>query len=217
VTKSGKKPTKAQRLFRSKEGRTREEHLKWVDDVLRETSIGVTQFEGWLRSLAETAASISLQGMSVDPAQVAVFWIRLYGALREIRARFQRGAEQASPEWKVRYATMLAQMDAVAGALTKDEKVYLDYRRQVECHPLQHAFAAMGEHGGERITVEVRLFGIEMPRAEWDATIQRVLDADGKDEHAIGVRVASHLHPHLGRLLSAYREFAAMLPRYPRR
>jgi hypothetical protein len=209
-----KETTKAQRLFRLKEGRTREEHARWVDEVLRDTSIGVTQLESWLRSLVETAASISLQGMRVDPAQVAVFWIRLYGALREIRARFRRGVEQASPEWKVRYETILAQMEAVAEALSQDEKVYLDYRRQVECHPLQRAFAPMGEHGGERIAVDVKLLGIEMPIDDWTAAVKRVL-IGGTTEHTIGVMMASRLHPQLGKLLSAYREFTSMLPRYP--
>jgi hypothetical protein len=108
-----------------------------------EANAGVLVPQQMLQWVGATLAVTERLAAEADPdaAVASVFWIRLYGTLKDLAEVLSRHemltrafAAPDSPDGAVLEGVMslLAQLRA---ELSEEELVYLQYRRHVECHP----------------------------------------------------------------------------------
>lgn len=129
---------------------------------------------------------------NVRPEIVSVFWTGVYGVMVDVRRhvddlratlislnepvlkRFGLDASQ------IRYLDAIVEsIDRLHGAFDQDELEYLEYRRHVECHPLQHAYEITVRNGAiidrtRKLTNRAWSFEDE------DAAVRRVLRKHGR-------------------------------------
>ena len=180
------KQTKRQRAGNALSADEREE-LK--ADILRHGNIMGPQIRNWIRDAGHITGLVA----NGESDLVPVFWIRLYGILNDVaeivarQAEFLESMGKEAPEC----SRMEEAIDGLAKVFTDDELVYLQYRRHVECHPLQTAYRLDLTSKGLKDRVAQRLASKpSMTVAETDAAIDRVLTKFGIRETEIAIDFA---------------------------
>lgn len=100
------------------------------------------QLAQWVGNTAWCADQL-VEPSTACQSVAALFWIRLYGTLCDVRKALRRHqalhSDAGVPEDHL-LAAAAGALDAITDNLTQEELLYIDYRRQVECHPVQDAY-----------------------------------------------------------------------------
>lgn len=166
--------------------------LEALEDYARDTSVYQAQVAQWVGYCMECADTVAKGGA---PASVrAAFWITTFGILVDLRRRLARFNKQAaSPRFRHVYGQMLVAIDGVLAPLSRDERLYLEYRRHVDAHPFQSAYETLNSEGVQQSTFRSRLLEAELPLTDARAALGRVIRAANVDEAAIAMSVARRL------------------------
>jgi hypothetical protein len=98
--------------------------------------INSKQQMNWLVDAARVTKLVAAGNLDLAP----IFWIRLYGILHEIYARIARHnafAIQNGAKPVQLLVDFLKAVDALSAVFSDDERIYIQYRRDVESHPVQ--------------------------------------------------------------------------------
>lgn len=196
-----------------------QEERRYFQDVVRNANTLGPQCADWIRDFGRITRMVAAGDRNVIP----IFWIRAYGILADIAemvddslkvmneqlALLRRGAadlpstvlaEELGAVTRVRRA-----IKAIAAAFNDDELAYLQYRRHVECHPLQNAYRLQLKREELRDTVHHRLLGRVMTVDETEAVFIRLLRKYKLNEDNIAIDFA-------GRALNLIAELEAAAP-----
>ena len=117
---------------------TPEEWRRLSEDIdVNSETVFPKQMLQWARG---TQAIAERMAEGPDDAVAALFWIRLYGLLKDLAAvvkRHQALADVFPGDDARLLGQIVSALDLVRSALSEDELVYLQYRRQTECHFFQ--------------------------------------------------------------------------------
>jgi hypothetical protein len=173
----------------------------------------------------------AIRNGSAEPRGIfqSVFWIRLYGALTEIRDRFDRfpglrdsiPATSAYHRWAAAGAEVFDACSAIRESLSDDELVFAAFTRHVHAHVYQEGFeynlergsAATKQRSAVRGSTMVRPVRRHIPVDEVHAIVDRVHAAHGHDESRIAAAFAEKVSPAvegLDRAMSNLAEVIAM-------
>lgn len=189
-------------------------HQLSVNDTQRLTSAIVERGDiraqlalQWVQTLERAARQLASAGgvMAVDTQ--TVFWIRLHGVLTEVGGWFDDVYDLGSRDRHV-LATRGALHDLRA-ALDEDERLWLHYRRDTECHVWQESYEL--QLGGKGKLKEQRMFpllGRTLHVDEIDRRLRALLRQHNWNEPAMAVAFATKLQARIATVLSA------MLPLY---
>jgi hypothetical protein len=153
------------------------ERRRRIGAVALNGTVHSRQEMGWLRDAARVAKLVADGNTDLAP----VFWIRLYGIVREVYERlFESHAFRAQigalPNPDI--VEFLAATEKVAALFSDDERLYIQYRRDVECHPLQNAYEFKVGKKGQAIETFRHTFlakQVSVTLADFDAAVGRVL------------------------------------------
>lgn len=101
----------------------------------------------WARCTLEYAQSVQRDGPTFEPAQCGIFWLRLFGVLVDL-AKYLAGVGGGGPA--------LAAVEGVRAALTTDELVWTQYRRDSEGHVIVNAYAPLLGDGKPRDGLRIK-------------------------------------------------------------
>lgn len=157
----------------------------------------------------------------------SVFWIRLYGALTEIRDRFDKfpglraliPATSAYHRWAAAGAEVFDACMAIRESLSHDELVFAAFTRHVHAHVYQEGFeydlepgnAETGQRGAVRGSTMVRPVRRHIGVDEVHAIVDRVHTAHGNDESRIAAAFADKVGPAVERLDRAMSTLAEVI------
>jgi hypothetical protein len=110
------------------------------------------QMERWVCETARIASEVGeTKSGTPDVDQITVFWIRAYGTLADLRkelaeslklmndAHLPRSRENVRRHFEP-LERVISLIDETKALFDDDEKLYFEWRRHTECHPLQHAY-----------------------------------------------------------------------------
>jgi hypothetical protein len=155
----------------------------------------------------------------------SVFWIRLQGAITEIRERFEWFSElrdslsQGSPSrpWAAAGAEIFDASEAIRAALSEDELVYVAFARATHAHVYQDGFEYAIEPSGQprqrgaiRRKTKVRALGRAVNVDEAHQIVNRIHLAHGNDESKIALAFAQKVASSVERLDHAIEAFDAI-------
>lgn len=157
----------------------------------------------------------------------SIFWIRLYGALTEIRDRFDKfpGLRASIPttsayhRWATAGAEVFDACTAIRESLSHDELVFAAFLRHVHAHVYQEGFeydlepgnAETGQRGAVRGSTMVRPVRRHIGVNEVHAIVDRVHVAHDHDESRIAAAFAAKVGPGIERLDRAMSELAVVI------
>jgi hypothetical protein len=153
------------------------ERRRRIRESLLNINIHSRQELDWLVDAARVSKLVAEGNADLAP----VFWIRLYGILHEIYERLfasntfavQNGATPTAS-----IAEFLGAIEQVASLFSDDERIYIQYRRDVECHPLQLNYEfQVNKSGGTRERFHHKLLAKTVPVSleEFSSATKRVL------------------------------------------
>jgi hypothetical protein len=185
--------------------------------------IRVKQVSQWVTNLFEAARLLQDGGAGATNYVATTFWLRLWGTLAELDEYFQTGTmDEQFKKWGINPPLMVVFVEGmkraayecigdVRRAMSKDEVIYAEYRRQVEAHPFQDSFRHVhnrNKSGFRAATTIQMLGGEEIPVADADAAIVRVITTAKFDELQIAVTLAKKLAAPLAALHRATTKYA---------
>ena len=133
----------------------------------------------WLIDTARVAKLVAKGNADLSP----VFWIRLYGVLNEMYGRLAASHESslrigANPHLGI--VRFLEEVSVLYAHFSDDELLYIQYRRDVECHPLQFNYErTVNKKGSARGSFKHKIFQKDAPVTleDFSAAIKRVLSS----------------------------------------
>jgi len=116
-----------------------DEHIRFLTDAKKQSNIIGPQLADWLAHSVRVTKAVASGNTELIP----VFWIRVYGILADIRDKLVRHLELApsAGESTAIMQPVQSAISALADVFSEDELIYLQYRRHVECHPLQEHYS----------------------------------------------------------------------------
>lgn len=169
----------------------------------------------WIASAVSLARRVARES---SPEETALFWVRACGVVVDLRAEHAASVaklrvglqhlftDPAAAPLVSKYETLARAFDAAVDVLADDEKIYLEYRRHVECHPLQSGYRVRrGKKGAIVQEVKSNLLGRNLPHQESQEMLRRVLLRHAIDEPAIARHFAARLEPRLSAIEVAAR------------
>jgi hypothetical protein len=114
--------------------------------------------------------------------QAGYFWIFLYGVLHDIHDDMTGMVKFAQDNGSG--SAKIDEVERLATLFTDDEKLYLQYRRDNECHPVQQNYEfLMNGKGVIRQTFKATLLmRVPISIRDFRAVVRRSLAASGNDE-----------------------------------
>jgi hypothetical protein len=142
--------------------KTSEDRRRILEDIQKNGGdIWAGQFLGWLGDAARvTEAVAAMASQALRHADtIAVFWIRTYGVLTDVRRAMerQRGTLVQLDGDLMPYARrtyleplnrIIELIEDIRAAFDTDELLWLEYRRNVECHPWQDKYRLRTKRDG---------------------------------------------------------------------
>ncbi len=154
--------------------------------------VHATQERQWIRDAYHYTKKVGEEGRETSAEARSVFWIRLLGVLDEVRDHIDGqvnflGTLEARAGGTSRFLaplkTLLQSIDSVRGAFTEDELLYIQCRRDVECHPWQYSYRLrLGKKG---LREERVVFGRTWKIDEANVALRKLLRRYSVDERAI--------------------------------
>jgi len=174
-------------------------------------NIAAQQIFQWTSRAKRSTTSVA--SGELHPDVVAVFWISVYGVMTDVREHFVQQRETLASTDEAILRTfgltksitsdldrIIDTIDATCSAFSEDELAYIEYRRHVECHPLQRSYE-ITVRDGAIIDRPRKLTKRSWTYEEEDAALRRVIRAYGRrhirglDEAAIAQVFARRLVP----------------------
>lgn len=187
------------------EGAISDDTRRHLRDRLTFMDVEARQTWQWIDATVDRCQTVAAE---VEPAPdtVAIFWVRTAGTLIDLRGRL--GATVADwTKMAAGRAGVLAHVAPLAGvvdalndaraALADDEAFYLEYRRHVECHPLQDRYRLKIRKGRLDDKVSSRILGRSVTHAESERMLGGILRRHGINETWIAIELARRLAPKL--------------------
>ena len=206
------------------------------DDVLWEGALGPAQILNWTKHAHLCAYEITTQRDKAPHGSVAIFWVRLYGILKDLDQFLEKriaAATKPDPEIDAHFAKVgrkrssepnpsMVKMRGVIAELRKlfddDDLLWLEYRRHVDAHPFQNAYSRLDGQGKDRTTFKSKLLG-NLPLVDVKRRLQAFI-AKRQDERLLAVHFATRAVNHLAGLAAVAVEMdapvRAMRARLPR-
>ena len=131
----------------------------------------------WLLDAAHLAKLVADGNLDLAP----LFWIRLYGILHEMYEKVSHSntfATQIRGKPIQSMVDFLKAVDAVAALFSADERIYIQYRRDVESHPIQRNYEFKVNNQGRSIeSFHHKIMNQKVPVAleEFTAAVRRLL------------------------------------------
>ncbi len=126
------------------------ERSRRIREIAINADIRTEQRMNWISDAARVARAVSEGNTDLAP----VFWIRLYGILHEIYDSVRELHDAAldfGARPDVRAVTLLDEIKRLASLFSDDELLYIQYRRDVECHPVQNAYELRFDKKGDAV------------------------------------------------------------------
>lgn len=139
--------------------------------------INSKQQMNWLVDAARVSKLVA--GGNIDLAPI--FWIRLYGILHEIYGRVSRNsafAIQIRGKPIQQMVDFLKAVDELSALFSADERVYIQYRRDVESHPIQVNYEFKVDSKGRSVeTFQHKIMNQKVPVTleEFTVVVRRLL------------------------------------------
>jgi hypothetical protein len=168
------------------------ERQRRIQEIATKSSVQSTQRRQWVADATAIGKDVAHGNTRLAP----IFWIRLYGILHDLHKQTTSlqdavTAIGASPSGSL--GSMLSSIEDLGRLFSQDELAYIQYRRDVECHPVQeHYELSIAKNGAIRESLTLKLLGNERPSstAEFRAAITRVL-ATASSEPALAQAFAA--------------------------
>jgi hypothetical protein len=144
------------------------ERRRRLREIDRRTFVQSRQRMGWLVDAARVSKLVADGNTDLAP----VFWIRLCGILNELYDKLLKNHTLAVLTGAKPYSDIvefLGAIESLAASFSDDERIYIQYRRDVECHPVQDNHASDG-FNHKLLAKEARI-GLE----EFRAAVGRVV------------------------------------------
>jgi hypothetical protein len=159
----------------------------------------------WVEETQNLADKAIREGLS--PFEAAMFWIRLFGVLHDLRGHWRRRAaedDSEPPQGELalgdQLRTIAACSDELLNVLSEDERIFLEYRRDYEAHPVQDAYHIRVTPKGLKTTRNFKLLDVASRELdEIEAVMDRAVERD--DDAAIARKLAAKIAAPLARLL----------------
>jgi hypothetical protein len=203
-------------------GEITDEQIRYCNERRGSHDVEARQRYNWVANLAQVVDKIAQSGEAADWPYLSLFWMRLHGLIAEMRSDWldslramgidpstytpSRGSLLAGR------IELLRAIDAVVAALSEDERIYADYRRQTEGHPTQDSYAVRWNKQKAKINDRrtIPTIGRQFAVAELDAAVRRVFaqyrHASGRSkEDAIAVAFARKVQEPLQLVLAIMR------------
>lgn len=172
IPEAGATPTQ-----RADAKRSCSERRRSIGEASRRAEVNSTQEMNWLVDAARIVKLVADGSADLAP----MFWIRLYGILHEIHARLTnlvQVAVESGARPSPLFAAFLAEVVALSALFSEDELIYVQYRRDTECHPIQNAYEfKINGTGRTRDQAAIKMLGTRKPLtlAELNSAVRRVL------------------------------------------
>lgn len=147
--------------MKTKNTLTKEEEYKLKLSKIKKEPIEEMQYAGWVVDL-KLVADVFLGKSIIKPYDYppAVFWIRLHGAITEVRAFYIKDemnqAERRGRNNYRRIKEVNVLFDKLLNKLSEEEIVVIDNYRQTNCHAIQSLYDLGIKKGKLRDTYTVR-------------------------------------------------------------
>jgi len=185
-------------------------HSLWLRDTFAEIFGVKKRLAAWALVTREQAEALCQQPST---ASIIAFWLRMHGLLIDVRAWASKGEEDLG---EVNFDHPLIPLNrrlvdslaALHSALTHDELLFIEFRRDYHAHPFLHAYTHASQKGGQILTdYKPRITGQVVSREEVRQSVTRVLDAHGSEE-AVAVAIAQRTLPLLIEVAQALESYA---------
>lgn len=174
----------------------------------------------WVTNLAAVCRAIS-EGRAQPPSLfAAVFWIRLYGVITDLRDRFRKASELhamlvgngKSLPLLISGAEVFSACTAIRDCLSDEELVFAAFLRHGHAHVYQDGFEYSVERGNPaapalRTKTFVGTTGKHSSIEDVHAIVNQVMADHGNDDSAVALTFAKKLWPGISRLVDAMNTF----------
>jgi hypothetical protein len=173
-----------------------DEKARLFSDILRNSRIIGHQMADWIRDTARVTQLVANSNTDLIP----IFWIRLYGVLADVADQIDKVCDNPEHARQIlathEFAAALRVRNAItniASVFNEDELVYLQYRRHVECHPLQNAYRIRVAGKAFQDSVHHRLLDKAMTVEDSDAACVRLFAKHGLSESRVAINFAQRV------------------------
>jgi hypothetical protein len=138
----------------------------------------------------EDAAAITKRVADGEIILAPIFWLRLFGILHDMYDKLLRAERWSLGQgfrFDPRISAFMREVEALSAVFTEDERLYIQYRRDVEAHPIQVAYEFRIDGAGkakEAVTTKITAKKLPVTLDEFRAAMGRVL-ATAKHETGI--------------------------------
>lgn len=156
-----------------------EERRKTMRESSINASVNSRQYLEWVADAARISRQVAEGNTDLGP----VFWIRLYGILYDVYGYLDKQTRfLTSIGFKNLPQTVVfvKSIEDLAALFSADEQIYIQYRRDTECHPVQKAYEfSIGQNGHILDQYFLKMLGKKTQVAKDDmrATALRVIKA----------------------------------------
>lgn len=176
------------------------------EDAIHQTLTRPVSVYQWAQSAARCAKQI-VRTRGASEAWNALYWVRTYAVLTEMRKRSEDMTKSLSD---TAHEAVVTAIEAIRTCFSEDELLYLEYRRHVECHLVQDGYRLQLDEEGKVIELRRRkLVGRDVTHDDTIAAIKRTLRR-GKSEHRIVVDFATRTLAALQKLAPLVRDEAEL-------
>lgn len=173
----------------------------------------------WTRSLRRITRALVLGNAEPLDMFEDMFWIRLFGALTDLRKDFAKVAKvyadevpkpeaghahasESRREWLRSAHRVHEAIEAIRAALTRDELTFVEYARATAAHATQASFRyAVETPAPTKRTLRrrhtLRLLGVALPLDEIYAACDAVVAEHGGTESEVARALATKVSPHV--------------------
>lgn len=163
----------------------------------------------WVQNLARIANELVARGTNTSIDTQAAFWIRLHGVLVEVGGNYEYLGNLIGTEPTGDNASCaLVVRDAIRAtrdALDEDERIWLHYRRDTECHVVPEAYELAVKNGKLKEQRRFALLDQTIHVDLFDKRVRAFLRKYDVNEPAIAVAFAKRLAPLIANILVAMR------------
>jgi hypothetical protein len=209
------------------EGLTLEELRQFGQSAESKANLKYVLKARWIASLHLYVETLSDASSAVSLEELGFFWIRLHGALTELREDLAGGAfAGVSDENAKRHSdpnvlgyvrahrSAMEAVELMLKALSRDLHIYADWRRQTECHLQQSAYTVQVQGAPDskrrlKVSSVVKALGDQelVTVEERDEAKKRVLSAHQGEDEAVARAVAKLILEPVRQLAAAADDF----------